>query len=85
MKEEERVILEFSEALHTSIESSSRELQEYRLLRRSAAPPKPLWPYKDDDPELLKLKQEEERRRQEEELLRKQEEERKQAELLAEQ
>jgi len=70
--------------LQTAIHQCSRDLQEYRLVRKSLAPPKPLWPYADDDPTLLKLKEEEERRKREEEA-RKLEEERKAAELAAEQ
>jgi len=53
-------------------------------MRKSLAPPKPLWPYSENDPTLLKIKEEEERRKREEEA-RKIEEERKAAELAAEQ
>ncbi len=54
------------------------------MLRKSFGPAKPLWPYSDDDPVLLKLKEDEERRKREEEA-RRLEEERKAAELAAEQ
>lgn len=88
VKEEERVIQTFSDELKTIVEQQSKDIQEFRILRKTKllkAPLKPLWPYKDDDPELIKIREEEERRKKEEELLRKQEEERKQQELLAEQ
>jgi hypothetical protein len=67
------------------LETAGKELQEYRVLRKTVKPGQPLWPYRDDDPELLKLREEEEKRRKEEEAARKAEEERRQAELLAEQ
>jgi uncharacterized membrane protein YgaE (UPF0421/DUF939 family) len=76
---------EFSEELFSILENAARELQEYRLLRKTAKPGKPLWPYRDDDPELLKLREEEEKKRKEEEAARKADEERRQAEILAEQ
>ena len=47
-------------------------------------PGRPLWPYREDDPELIKLREEEERKRKEEEAARKAEEEKRQAEMLAE-
>ena len=55
------------------------------MLRKTAKHPKPLWPYREDDPEVMRMREEEERRRKEEELLRKQEEERKQSELAEQQ
>lgn len=70
--------------LHLAVQQCAKDLMEYRSLRKSLAPPKPLWPYADNDPTLLKIKEEEERRKREEEA-RKLEEERKAAELAAEQ
>lgn len=69
--------------LHSAVQQCAKDLMEYRVLRKSLAPPKPLWPYADNDPALLKIKEEEERRKREEEA-RKLEEERKAAELAAE-
>ena len=83
LKEEESTIAKFVEDLHDQIEQASKDLQEFRVLKKTFKPPKPLWPYSDDDPEVLKQKEEEERKKREEELLRKQEEERKAAEALA--
>ena len=83
VKEEEQVIADFVGELHSAIHQCSRDLQEYRLVRKSLAPPKPLWPYSDNDPTLLKMKEEEERRKREEEA-RRIEEEKKAAELAAE-
>jgi hypothetical protein len=70
--------------LHSAIQVQSKDLAEFRALRKTFKSPKPLWPYSDDDPELLRMKEEEEKRKREEEA-RKLEEERKAAELAAEQ
>ena len=84
---EDASIGDFAQSLREAIEQTGRDLQEYRALRRSAKPGRPLWPYREDDPELLRLREEEERRRREEEdaVKRREEEERKLAEAQAEQ
>jgi len=45
LKEEEQAIADFVVELQSSIHQCSRDLQEYRIMRKSLAPPKPLWPY----------------------------------------
>lgn len=65
LREEERLIAEFVDTLRTSVEQASRDLQEYRVLRKTVKPPRPLWPYPDDDPEARKRKEEEEKARRE--------------------
>ncbi len=68
------------------IEHSSKDLQAYRQVKKTFKAPKPLWPYSDDDPEVVRLREEEQRRkREEEERKKREEEERKAAEALAEQ
>jgi hypothetical protein len=71
VKEEEVGIASFVDGLHSQIELASREVQEYRLVKKTFKPPKPLWPYSDDDPEVIKQREEAERRKKEEEILRK--------------
>ena len=71
VKEEEAGIASFVDGLHSQIELASREVQEYRLVKKTFKAPKPLWPYSDDDPEVIKQREETERRKKEEEILRK--------------
>ncbi len=56
------MIGDFVKELHSAVQQCAKDLMEYRVLRKSLAPPKPLWPYADNDPALLKIKEEEERR-----------------------
>ncbi len=65
------MIASFVEELHSQIDVASKEVQEYRMIKKTFKPPKPLWPYSDDDPEVIKQREEAERRKKEEELLRK--------------
>jgi hypothetical protein len=86
IQREESLISSFLETLRSQIETVSKDLQAYRQVRKTFKPPKPLWPYSDDDPEVIRLREEEQRRKKEEEDRKKrEEEERKAAEALAEQ
>ena len=71
LKEEEAGISIFVEGLRSQIEAASKDVQEYRMIKKTFKPPKPLWPYSDDDPEVIKQREEAERRKKEEEILRK--------------